>query len=248
MRFNEMKNKQLFAMFITILSLSLGGCLAGSGGGGDEESSEDGVSQASQGNTGGTTPIPTPTTPITPPPTPDPEVIAQAVVNVGVMNFDQINATFAVLTGMDPDRNNIRNMFEDVKTSLPLDNNVKNFSATAQSSVVKLAAEYCFEAIRNNRATINGSGLGGREFVASGFNFNQRPDQVDATERALLVKRILDNFWQRDPAAAPTADDSELENLYLLLVAGEDNNANSTRAAAVGICASALSNANVLMM
>lgn len=240
------RKKHLMITMLAIFTLSLSGCLNKSGGDVDRDADE--VDEAAATAPIGTSPTPTPSTPPSLPPGPDPNEVAAAVVNVGVMNFDQINETFSVLTGMDPNRGTIRNIFEDVKTSMPLDNNIKSFSATTQTAVAKLAAQYCFEAIRNNRPTINDSGLSGRAFVSPGFNWNETPTNVSSMERADLVKTLLDNFWQRNPAGAANADDTEFVALFNMLVQGEDNTSTTTRNAGVGVCTAILSNANVIMM
>lgn len=238
------KYRHLLLVLLCLACLNLSGCLNNAGGGGDEaEEGSDTVGAAPVQN-----PVnPAPATPVPPPNTPDPQMIAAEVVNVGVLSFEQINSTFSVLTGMDPNQGSIRSLYEDVKSSLPLDNNIKNFSATTQTAAVKLAAQYCFEAIRQNRQTLENPAVRGRAFVAPGFNFNEAPSNVDASERAGLVKTILDNFWQRDPAGSANADDTEFENLFLLLVNGENNDNTTTRNAAVGVCTAILSNANVIM-
>lgn len=243
------RTKFLPSLLMVIFALSVSGCIGSGDSDSAKEDSDDNLTSGAAVG-GGATTIPsfTPAPPVSLPSTPEPNLIAQAVVNVGVLSFEQINETYAVLTGMDPNRNEIRNLYEDLKTSLPINNDIKSFSATTQNAASKLAARYCFEAIRQDRETINGSGLRGRTFVAPGFNFGRTPAQLNDAERSLLVKAMLDNFWQRDPGEAPTQDDTEFQNLFLTLVNGEANNNTTTRNAAVGVCTAILSNANVLFM
>jgi hypothetical protein len=179
--------------------------------------------------------------------------IVQQVVNVGIKNFDQINATFSALTGVASSTNAIANEFNALRTSLPSNNDIRTFSGAVQTAAMKLASRYCQEAI-NNAATrpnvIPGNLLRANNtpyLIADVFNAT--PAMVFLVgNNAKIAEFYIERFWNRDPAAEADADDAQLVQLINDLMAGEAATAAVTRNVLTGTCTAALANVNVLTM
>jgi Concanavalin A-like lectin/glucanases superfamily len=63
--------------------------------------------------------------------------------DIGVRTFDEINATMAKITGVDPNNASIKALYADVRQSLPATSDIQAFVASHQSSVAQLAIQYC---------------------------------------------------------------------------------------------------------
>src|SRR4051812_18915145 len=64
-----------------------------------------------------------------------PEAINQMQVSVGIKNHEQILHTFAALTGVAASSDAIQTVYQDLKESLPTDNDIKVFLAPQQIAV-----------------------------------------------------------------------------------------------------------------
>lgn len=101
----------------------------------------------------------------------------------GVRTFDEINATFAAVTGVDPEENNVDMTFQNLRQSLPAIEDPKSFLSSHQVAIAQLAFEYC-NALMEDRGTISTSVM----FPA--FNFNAQPATAYANRDALLTPLI----------------------------------------------------------
>lgn len=81
---------------------------------------------------------------------------------IGVRTFDEINATYAAITGVDPRDTNIQNTYQTVRQSMPTIESAEAFLASHQVAIAQLAIEYC-------NALINDVGL--RTSMFPGFPF-----------------------------------------------------------------------------
>lgn len=205
--------------------------------------------QDTSNETGGNnvTPTPVPTAvPTVPPvvddPSPPPIVVQSAEIDVGVKNFEQINETMAVLTGVDPGTNAISNVYRDLEVQLPTDNSIKSFLSANQVAVTKLAAEYC-------HALVDSGTL--RAAVWPGFNFGGTPNSVLAnnTQKIQFIDQTLNQFWGMNVGGDRTASQLEMLSLMNDLLQGENlGNNGTTRDTAKGICTAALASAQVTLM
>lgn len=199
-----------------------------------------------------TTPTPAPTPPpvvVTPTPSPDPVaptpppvVVQQAEIDVGLKNFEQINDTMSVLTGVSKMDNEVRSTFNELETQLPTDNSVKSFLAANQVAITKLAAEYC-------DALVDTGTL--RSVVWPGFNFGGTPNQVlnDNAEKLQVIEQTLNRFWGVNVGGDRSASQLELLSLTNELLQGENlGNSATTRTTVKGICTAALASAQVVLM
>ena len=235
--------RQTFSLtiLVAVLSLTFAGCLQSGKSGSDNDElllSSDTSTGSTGGNTGtggsttgsssgGSTGGPTPTPTLVP------------VTNVGMLNFEQINNTFSLLTNVPVTDGQIETRYEDVVGSLPSGNSLDGFNASVQSAVIKLAAEYCNEVVGSSAR---------RGEVFPGVNFGDSPSNFSAAERANVVRLMIERFWQRPAGTPANQDDADLVALMNDLLQGEDNVSASTRAAIIGTCAAALGNANVLFL
>jgi hypothetical protein len=73
----------------------------------------------------------------TPVPLPDPGAVSQ----IGLRTFDEINATMAAMTGVDPAA--VQASFTTMRQALPAVETIEGFLAAQQMSITQLAVEYC---------------------------------------------------------------------------------------------------------
>ena len=199
---------------------------------------------APSNNTGGDTvvspPAPAPQPVIVAPP---PAVVQNEEVDIGVKNFEQINATMSVLTGVDQNSNVIQNTYEELETQLPEENDIKSFLSANQVAITKLAAEYCNSLVDSGDLRTN---------VWPNLNFGQGPNQVLANDnqRRIVVDQTLDSFWGSNVEMnTRSQSQTEMMSLFNDLLAGENlNDRNTTRTVVKGICTAALSSAQVTLM
>jgi hypothetical protein len=152
---------------------------------------------------------PAPLQPLLPPDLP-------GVADIGVRNFDEIDATMAELTGVSRKQVDVEAVFETVRQQLPAVENIEGFLAAHQMAVSQLAIEYC-SALVDNRGQIL------RADYFPGFAFNDAADDAfnSAAQRDLLIVPLLERIMntgvttQPDPAEVTV----ELDNLILDLTA-----------------------------
>ncbi len=213
-----------------------------------ESTSGDPVSD-NTGNTGNQTPvIPTPIVEVTPTPAPGPDpvmpppaVIQAQEIDVGVKNFEQINASMSVLTGVSEMNNSVRNTYNDLEVQLPSRNNVKSFLAANQVAITKLAAEYC-------DALVNSGTL--RQGVWPGFDFGAAPNQslANSVQKTNLIEQTLNRFWGTNVGGDRSVALIEMRSLLDELLAGENQNATTTQTTVKGLCTAALASAQVTLI
>lgn len=203
----------------------------------------------------GDTPVTDPINPVAPPivvaplpspapmpEVPPPEVIQAQEIDVGIKNFEQINATMSVLTGVSSMNNAIRNTYNDLEVQLPTSNNVKSFLSANQVAITKLAAEYC-------DALVNSSTL--RQNIWPGFNFGGTPNAVlnNNGQKNAVINQTLNGFWGSNVGGDRSTFQLELLSLFNDLLAGENlGNAATTRTTIKGVCTAALASAPVTLL
>lgn len=203
------------------------------------------VTDTGTNNNTSATPTPTPfptTTPGVVDPSPPPIVVQSAEIDVGVKNFEQINETMSVLTGVDASNNAVRNVFRGLEVQLPTDNSVKSFLAANQVAVTKLAAEYCHALVESG--TLRGA-------VWPGFNFAGNPSSVLAnnTQKIQIIDQTLNQFWGINVGGDRTASQLEMLSLFNDLLNGENlGSSTTTRTTIKGLCTAALASAPVILM
>jgi len=110
-----------------------------------------------------------------------------AAPRIGVRTFDEINATFAEVTGVSPEDTSVDNTYRNLRQSLPAIEDPKAFLSSHQVALAQLAFEYC-NALMEDRGTISTAAM------FPGFNFGAAPATAYANRDALiqpLVDRIM---------------------------------------------------------
>ncbi|MGI9205463.1 MAG: LamG domain-containing protein [Woeseiaceae bacterium] len=121
--------------------------------------------------------------------------ILPAAKRVGVRTFDEINATFAAVTGVDPEENNVDTTYQGLRQSFPAIEDPQAFLSSHQVAIAQLAFEYC-NALMEDRGTISTAAM------FPGFNFGAQPATAYANRDALitpLVDRIMGIAIQSQP-------------------------------------------------
>jgi hypothetical protein len=119
--------------------------------------------------------------PVTPPPA-VPQDLPPAS-NIGVRTFDEINATLATLTGVNPAGTGISTKFGTVRQSLPTVENIETFLSSHQMAVAQLAIEYCSALMENTTL---------RDNVFPGFPFGSNVATAYPASQDLLLDPLLD--------------------------------------------------------
>ncbi|HWM26973.1 MAG TPA: LamG domain-containing protein, partial [Woeseiaceae bacterium] len=177
-----------------------------------------------------------------------PLVITQSdlphAARIGVRTFDEINATMAAVTTVDPEQADVDATYQELRQSLPTIESPEAFLASHQVAIAQLAIEYC-------NALVEDSQLAAAYF--NGFNFDQAPAAAYAGDnRDQIIDPLIDNVMGlaiqtqpdfavvKDELGYVAADGTRPANLVDRLVGG--GNAD-TRAVAKGVCAAVLGSA-----
>jgi hypothetical protein len=165
----------------------------------------------------------------------------------GVRTFDEINATMAAVTTVDPEQTDVDMTYQGLRQSLPTIESPEAFLASHQVAIAQLAIEYC-------NALIDDSDLSDAYFP--GVDFNQPANVVfGGGNRDLVLQPLIDRMMgfgiQTQPDYADvldelgyeTSDGVRPDNLTDRLL---DNGAE-TRSIAKGICAAVLGSAVTLV-
>jgi hypothetical protein len=175
--------------------------------------------------------------------------------HIGVRTFDEINATFAKVTGVDPNDPDVDMTFQELRQSLPAVEDVNTFLSSHQVAIAQLAIEYCNALIESPQAAS----------YFPGFQFNAAPATAfGGSNRDLLVQPLIRNFVGNGPTGPQIATQPDYatihqelatyaagggggagrpDNLVNRLIAGGSN----TRSIAKGVCAATLGNAATLI-
>ena len=167
---------------------------------------------------------------------------------IGVRTFDEINASMAAVTGVDPETPAVDTTYQSLRQSLPTIANPQAFLSSHQVAIAQLAIEYC-------NALVDGPGAAA---YFNNFNFNQAPATAYAgAARNQVIDPLLDNIMgvglvnQPDRIAVMdelgyfTTDGVRPNNLIDRLIASPDN--PNTPAIAKGVCAAVLGSGVMLV-
>jgi len=167
---------------------------------------------------------------------------------IGVRTFDEINATMAAVTGVDPETPAVDMTFQNLRQSLPTIENPAGFLSSHQVAIAQLAIEYCNALVDGpNSASFFG-----------GFNFNQAPSTayagaarnqvIDPLIDAIMGIGVMDQpdfVTVREELGYATPDGVRPDNLVDRLIASPDN--PNSAAIAKGVCAAVLGSGVMLI-
>jgi hypothetical protein len=181
---------------------------------------------------------------------------------IGVRTFDEINATFAAITDVDPmieypdGSTPVSDTFRELRQSLPAVADVNTFLSSHQVAIAQLAIQYCDAAI----GTAADPNPAAADYWPD-FNFNQAAsDAFSVANRNKFVDPLIFRATGQTPSgpsiatqpsyaelydelAAFQAADGRPDNLVDRLLAGPSD----TRAISKGVCAAILGSAATLV-
>jgi hypothetical protein len=122
---------------------------------------------------------------------------------IGVRTFDEINATFAKVTGVDPEDTAVDMTFQNLRQSLPATEDPKSFLSSHQVAIAQLAFEYC-NALMEDRGTIPTATM------FPNFTFGTNPT-ADFANRDDLITPLVDRVMGFAIQSQPDFTDVEAE-------------------------------------
>ena len=167
----------------------------------------------------------------------------------GVRTFDEINATMAAITTVDPAQQAVSDTFLTLRQSLPAIENPEAFLSSHQVAIAQMAIEYCNALLEDNARA---------DLFFGGFNFNQTPAAAYAGgARDQIVDPLIDGAMGiaiqtqpdftavRNELAYVVADGIHPGNLIDRLIASPDN--PDARSIAKAVCAAVVGSAATLV-
>ncbi|MCP5089942.1 MAG: LamG domain-containing protein [Gammaproteobacteria bacterium] len=175
---------------------------------------------------------------------------------VGIRTFDEIGATFAAITGVDPTTPAVDMTFQALRQSLPAIEDINTFLSSHQVAIAQLAIQYCDAAIGTNASPNPDAAT-----YWPAFNFDQAASTAfSIANRGNFVDPLIAHAVGQTPTGAQIATQPSYavvydevasfqaasgrpDNLIDRLLAGPSD----TRAIAKGVCASVLGSAATLV-
>jgi hypothetical protein len=172
------------------------------------------------------------------------EVVALQKIksSVGLKNYEQINESMAVITGIPTTTAAVRAVFAELSTSMPTDNDIKGFLGSQQVSVFKLAVEYCDALVKDPAK---------RALFFPGVNFAGTPAAVlNATGKQQIADTLVTKIWGKDLDFLPPHNESVAMVTGLIdnvLVGKNTATVAVTGAVITGTCTAVLASAPSIM-
>ena len=177
---------------------------------------------------------------VAPTPTSNPDLPAQS--DVGVRNFDEINASMSAVTTVPRTNAAVRSTYRQIVQQLPSVERLDGFVASNQMAVTQLAIEYC-------NALVESPSLASAYFPA--LNLSASPAvALPVGGRGLLIDPLVSRMVGQNLNAQPRVADvtAEVDDLITRLSAcGTSCPADRTRTIAKSACAAVLGSAALLI-
>ncbi len=186
---------------------------------------------------------------------PFPPFSGDSAPEIGLRTFDEINATMAVLTGVDPTLSAISGpdgTYTLVKQQLPSNDNIGGFVSAHQVGVAQLAIEYCHILVEDGSLSSS---------FFPGFNFDTPLNTISASQwESGIITPLIDRFVTSDPTSL--AQEPQIRTVLQELFSGYSSYpglqsarcnpdyagpCNPTRIAAKASCAALLGSAVTLI-
>jgi hypothetical protein len=176
-----------------------------------------------------------------------------AVSKIGLRTFDEINATFSTILGIDwTQYTNVDMTYQELRQSLPAIEDINTFLSSHQVAVAQLAIAYCDAFIGNNGSP--GPADSDPDFPA-GFFSAPPSTSFSAANRGgyitPLINRVMGTGLASQPAFADVngelATNSASGGRPASLAQRLLNGGSDTRAIAKGVCAATLGNAATMV-
>jgi len=168
--------------------------------------------------------------------------------HIGLRTFDEINATYAEVTLVDPTTPAVDMTYQELRQSLPAVENLNTFLSSHQVAIAQLAIQYC-------DAMIGTAGNPGPNLATLFPGFNWSNNSEFSSNRDAFVNPLIDRIMGTNIGSQPVRADvyaelasfqaagSRPDNLVDRLVAG----GSDTRSIGKGVCAAMLGNAVTLV-
>jgi len=181
---------------------------------------------------------------------------AQQASDIGIKTFDEIDATYAAITGINRTTYQsggnfpVDETYQELRQSLPAVEGIEAFLSSHQVAIAQLAIQYCDAAVESNTL-----------WQGTGFDFNAAPGTAfslanrDTFVAPLIARAVGHTSGGPQIATQPSYTTVHLElasyqsvgarpdNLIDRLLAGSSN----TRAISKGVCAAVLGSAATLV-
>jgi hypothetical protein len=102
----------------------------------------------------------------------------------GMRTFDELNATFAKITGVSPNTTTVASTYATVKQQLPSVETIDTFLASHQTGIAQLAIAYCSAMVEN--ATARTNFYGGVDVNASSNDGSVRTAIINAVQTKII--------------------------------------------------------------
>jgi hypothetical protein len=154
--------------------------------------------------------------------------------DIGVKNFEELNASMAAATGVSPTTASVASTYNTVKQALPTAEAIEGFSSSHQAGITQLAVAYCNALSLDT--TLRGQVYPGFNFGASAataFDTQAERDQIIVP----IYNRAVGQNLTSQPSLAQVS--TELNALIGRLTAGSAN----TPTVVTAVCAATLGSA-----
>jgi hypothetical protein len=178
------------------------------------------------------------------------QMINNTEISEGIKSHEQIFFTMSALTGVDVANGDVRNVYNQVATSLPTDNDLKVFLPPHQLAITKLAAEFCHVLIESStlRAVVWPT-YSRLTRTTDGFTLTPATNSFSPENREIIINEVLQAFWGGVITEAELyAAEEEMNQLITDLLEGESQRSSGTTKNVIkGVCTAALSSAHVTL-
>ena len=165
-----------------------------------------------------------------------------AAPEIGLKNFDAINASMARLTGVAVSNPAVRGTFNTIREQLPSASNIEGFLSSQQMAITQLAISYCDELVED--ATL-------RTNFFPNVNFNDpAATAFSGTNRDQVTDPLIRNMIGQDLNSQPLVGDleGELDELITTLTTCDGScPAGRTATVVKASCAAVLGSATTLI-
>lgn len=179
------------------------------------------------------------------PPAPEPSDL-EAQPRVGVRTFAEINASFAMMTGIPVTEPGVVATYETVKQQMPPAENIKGFLVAHQMGITQLAVKYC-NTLATSPARMQAYFPG---FTNNRFDSEGRDALIDPLLRALLAHHIAAEGTQLADQPFEMDSRERLNDLIDTMTSACSNDVCSaavTSNTVTAVCAAALGSAVMLV-
>ncbi len=173
-----------------------------------------------------------------------PFVPGAAQPQLGIKNFEDLNASMSAVTGISPTTTAVKTTYDTVKQALPTAEAIEGFSSSQQSAITQLAVAYC-----NALATDSGR----RAAYFPGFAFGDPPNTAfnSAAKRDQIIVPLYNRAVGQNLTSQPALGDAntadtvsdELNNLIDRLTTQCTANCPNTQTVVTAVCAATLGSA-----